>query len=105
MRRTARLKALARRADPRGRATYDADASPHENTDLRASDPAAPSRLALGGRGLDSRRMSYSSGRPGDVNRCERRRTDQADDEREWEKAFTGEIHGCGGLLTGPGAE
>ena len=99
MRWTARPNALARRADVRGRATYEADAAPHENTDLRASDPAAPSHLALGGRGLDSRRMSYSSGRPRDVNRCERRRTEQADDEREWEKALAGEIHGCGNLL------
>ena len=37
--------------------------------------------------------MSYASGRPWDVNRCERRRTEQTDDEREWEKALAGEIH------------
>jgi hypothetical protein len=96
MRRTARLKALAGRADPRGHATYPANPAPQENTDLRASDPAAPSHLALGGSGLDSRRMSYSSGSTRDVNRCERRRAEQADDEREWEKALAGEIHGCG---------
>jgi hypothetical protein len=93
------VKALARRADPLGRATYDADTAPHENKDLRASDPAAPSRLALGGRGLDSRRMGHSSGPTRGMNRCERRRTDQTDDEREWEKALTGEMHRCGNLL------
>jgi hypothetical protein len=43
--------------------------------------------------------MSYAPGRPRDVNRCEGRRAEQADDEREWEKALAGEIHDFSGLL------
>jgi hypothetical protein len=42
--------------------------------------------------------MSYAAG-PRDVNRRERRRTEQTDDEREWEKALAGEIHDLSGLL------
>ncbi len=95
MRRTARLKTLARRTDPRRRATHPTDSPPQDNAHLCASDLAAPAQPALGGRELDSRRMSYASGRPRDVNRCERRRTEQTDDEREWEKALAGEIHDC----------
>ena len=99
MRRTARLKTLARRADPLGRATQPTDSAPQDNAHLRASDLAAQARPALGGRELDSRRMSYAPGRPRDVNRCEGRRTEQTDDEREWEKALAGEIHDFSGLL------
>jgi hypothetical protein len=43
--------------------------------------------------------MSYAPGRPRHVNRCEGRRTKQADDDREWEKALAGEIHDFSGLL------
>ena len=93
MRRTARLKTLARRADPRSRAKHPTDSPPQDNAHLRASDLAAPAHPALVGHELASRRMSYASGRPWDVNRCERRRTEQTDDEREWEKALAGEIH------------
>ncbi|MGO9961237.1 MAG: hypothetical protein ACLP50_35555 [Solirubrobacteraceae bacterium] len=83
MRRTARLKTLARRADPLGRDTQPTDRPPQDNAHLRASDLAASAHPALGGRDLNSRRMSHASGRPGDVNRRERRRTEQTDDERE----------------------
>jgi hypothetical protein len=99
MGRTARLERLARRADPLGRATQPTDSAPQDSADRRASDLAAPARPALGGRELDSRRMSYAPGRPRDVNRCERGRTEQTDDEREWEKALAGEIHDFSGLL------
>ena len=99
MGRTARLKTLVRRADPLGLATQLTDSAPQDRAHLRASDLAAPTRPALGGRELDSRRMSYTPGRPRDVNRCEGRRTEQADDEREWEKALAGQIHDFSGLL------
>jgi hypothetical protein len=99
MRRTARLKTLVRRADPLGRATQRTDSAPQDHARLRASDLAAPTRPALGSRELDSRRMSYARGCPRDVNRCEGRRTEQADDEREWEKALAGEIHDFSGLV------
>jgi hypothetical protein len=99
MRRTARRKTLARRADPLGRATQPTASAPQDNAHLRASGLAAQARPALGGRELDSRRMSDTPGRPGDVNRCEGRRTEQADDEREWEKALAGEIHDFSGDL------
>jgi hypothetical protein len=92
MRRTARLKTLPRRADPRRRATHPTD-SPPDDAHRRASDLAAPTRPALGGRELDSRRMSHASGRPSDVHRGERRRTEQTDDEGEWEEALAGQIH------------
>jgi hypothetical protein len=99
MGRTARLKTLVCRADPLGRVTQPSDSALQDLTHLRASDLAAPAHPALGGRDLDSRRMGYAPGRSGGVNRCEGRRTEQADDEREWEKAFAGEIHGFSGLL------
>lgn len=83
MRRTARLKTLAHRADPLGRAPQPTDNPPQDNAHLRAPDLAAPADPALGGRELDSRRMSYAPGRPWDVNRGERRRTGQTDDERK----------------------
>ena len=93
MGRTARLKTLARSADPLGRATQPTDSPSQDHTHLRAADLAPPARRALGARELDSRRMSYAPGRPRDVNRCEGRRTEQADDEREWQKDLAGEIH------------
>jgi hypothetical protein len=93
MRRTARLKTRARRADPRSRAKHPTGSPPQDNAHLRASDLAAPAYPALGGRELDSLRMSYASGCPRNVNRRERRRTEQTDDEREWGKALAGEIH------------
>jgi hypothetical protein len=93
MRRTARLKTLARRTDPRRCATYPTDSPSQDNARLRAPGLAAPARPGLSGRELDSRRMSYGSGRPWDVNLCERRSTEQTDDEREWKKALAGEIH------------
>ena len=93
MRRKARLKTLVRRTDPRYGATHRSGSPPRDDAHLRASDLAAPAHPALVGHELDSRRMSYASGRPWDVNRCERRRTEQTDDEREWEKALAGEIH------------
>ncbi len=95
MRRAARLETLAHRTDPGRRAAHPTDSPPQDSAHLRASALAAPAHPALGGRELDSRRMSYASGRPRDVNRCERRRTEQTDDEREWEKALAGEIHDC----------
>ena len=95
----ARLKTFVRGADPLGRATQPTDGALQGHAHLRASDLAAPARPALGGRELDSRRMSYAPGRPRDVNRCEGRRTEQSDDEREWEKAPAGEIHDLSGLL------
>jgi hypothetical protein len=96
---TARLQTLARRADPLGRATQPIDGAPQGNAYLRALDLAAPARLALGGRELHSRRMGYAPGRHRDVNRREGRRTDQTDDEREWEQAPAGEIHDFSGVL------
>jgi hypothetical protein len=93
MRRTARPKTLARSTDPRRRATHPTDSAPQDNARPRASDLAAPAPPALGGRELDSRWMSYAPGSPRDVNPCERRRTEQTDDEREWKKAPAGEIH------------
>ena len=101
MGRTARLKRLARRTDPRRGVTHRTDSPPQDNAHLRASDPAAPAHPALGGvRELDNERMSYASGCPEDVVRCERRRAEQTDDEREWEKALAGEIHDCRGPLS-----
>jgi hypothetical protein len=97
--RMARLKTLVRRADPLGRATQPTDGALQGHAHLRASDLAPPAYPWLGGRELDSRRMSDARGRPRDVNRCEGRRTEQADDEREWEKAPAGEIHDLSGLL------
>jgi len=99
VRRTARRKTLARRADPLGRATQPADSPSQDSAHLRASDLAAQAGPALGGRELDSRRMSDAPGRPRDVHRRDRGRTEQTDDEREWEKVFAGEIHDVSGLL------
>jgi hypothetical protein len=99
MGRAARLTTLVRRADPLGRATQPTDSASQSHAHLRASDLAAPASPALGGRELHGRRMSYAPGRPRDVNGCEGRRTEQADDEREWEKALAGEIHDLSGLL------
>jgi hypothetical protein len=93
MRRTTRLKTLADRAGPPGRA-------PQDNTHPRASALAAPADPTLGGHGLDSGRMTYAPGRPRSVNRTERRRAEQTDDKREGEKAFAGEIHVLSGVLT-----
>jgi hypothetical protein len=83
MRRTARLKTLAHRADPLSRATQPINKPPQDHAHRRSSDLAAPAQSALGGRELDSRRMSYAPGRPRDVNRRERWRTEQTGDERE----------------------
>jgi hypothetical protein len=99
VRRTARRKTLARRADPRGRATQPADSPSQDIAHLRASDLATQTRPALGGCELDSRRMSDAPGRPRAVHRCDRGRTEQTDDEREREKGFAGEIHDVSGLL------
>jgi hypothetical protein len=94
MRRTARLKTLAHRADPPGRGPRPPDTPPQDNAHLRSPDLAAPAQPGLGGRELYSRRMSYPPGRaPWDVNRGERRRTDQTDDERKREKALAGQVH------------
>ena len=95
MGRTTRLNTLARRSDPCPGATHRSDGPPQDEAQLRASDPAAPANPALVGRDLHNQRMSYASGRARDVNRRERRRTEQTDDEREWDKALAGEIHGC----------
>ena len=83
MRRTARHKTLARRAEPLDRATQPTTSAPQDNAHLRASDLAAQTRPTLGGHELDSRRMRGTPGRPRDVHRCDRRRTEQTDDERE----------------------
>ncbi len=77
------MKTLAHRADPLSRATQPIDKPPQDHAHPRSSDLAAPAQPALGGRELDSRRMSYAPGRPRDVNRRERRRTEQTGDERE----------------------
>jgi len=98
MGRMARLKTLVRRADPPGGATQRTDGAPQDHAHLSASDLAAPARPELAGRELNSRQMNSAPGRPRDGNRCERRRTEQADDEREWEKAPAGEIHDFSGL-------
>ena len=95
MRRAACLKTLAHPADPLGHATQPTASPPQDNADVRPSDLAAPAPPALGGRGLDGPWMSYPSGRPGDVDRCEHRRTEHTDDQRDWEKALAGEIHDC----------
>jgi hypothetical protein len=84
MRRTTRLDTLARRANPRARATHRTGSSPQDKAHLGASGPAAPATPALIGRDLHNQRMGYASGRPRDVTRGERRRTKQTDDEREW---------------------
>jgi hypothetical protein len=99
VRRTARLKTLVRSANPLGRAAQPTDSEAQDHAHLRASNPAAPARPTLGGRELDSRRMSYAPGRPREVNRWEGRRTEQAHDEREWENALAREIHDFSGLL------
>jgi uncharacterized protein YaiE (UPF0345 family) len=100
MGRTARLKTLVRGANPLGRATQPADSAPQDHAHLRASDLAASARPALGGRELDRGRMRYSTGRPRDMNRCEGRCAEQADDEREWKKALAGEMHDFSGLVS-----
>jgi hypothetical protein len=92
-RRTARLKTPAHRADPLGRATQPADSPSQDSAHLRASDLASSARIALGGRELDSRRMSDAPGRPGRVHQCDRRRPKKTDGEGEWEKALAGERH------------
>jgi hypothetical protein len=43
--------------------------------------------------------MKDAAGNPCGVRRCECRRAGQGDDEREWEQALAGEIHGLSGLL------
>lgn len=73
MRRAARSKALDRRADPCHRATYSTGSPSQDKAHLRASDLAAPAHPALDRCELDSRRMSYTSGRARNVNRCQRR--------------------------------
>ena len=82
MRRTARHKTLARRAEPLDRATQPTSA-PQDNAHLRASDLTAQTHPALGGRELNSRRMNDTPRLPRDVHRYDRRRTKQTDDERE----------------------
>jgi hypothetical protein len=99
MRRAARLKTLAHRADPFSRATQPIDKPPQDDVRPRSSDLAAPAQAALGGRELDRRWMSYAAGRSRDVNRRERRRTEQTGDEREWQKALAVETHDFSGLL------
>jgi hypothetical protein len=81
MRRTARLKTLAHRADPLGRATQPTHSPPQDNAHLRSSDLAATAQPALDARELDSQRTSSGSGRSRVLHRCERRRTKQTDDE------------------------
>jgi hypothetical protein len=93
MRRAARSEALDRRTHPCYRATYSAGSPSQDNAHLRASDPAAPARPALDRCELDSRRISYGSGRARNVSRCKRRRAEQTDNEREGEKALAREIH------------
>jgi len=92
---TTRLNTLCRRSDPCPGATHRSDGPPQDEAQLRASDLAAPANRALVGRDLHNQGMSYASGRARDVNRRERRGTEQTDGEREWDKALAGEIHGC----------
>lgn len=92
---TTRLNTLGRRADPSRGATHRTNGPSQDEARLRASVPAAPVNPALVGRGLHNQRMSYASGRARDVNRRERRRTEETDGEREWDKGLAGEIHGC----------
>ena len=65
MGRTTRLNTLVRRSDPCPGATHRSNSSRQDETQLRASDPAAPTNPALVGRDLHNQRMSYASGRPG----------------------------------------
>ena len=96
MRRTTRLKTLARRADPRYRATNRTNSPRQDKAQLRGgSDLTAPANPALIGSELHNERMSYAYRRPWDVNGRERRRTEQTYDEREREKAVAGKVHGC----------
>ena len=95
MGRTTRLNTLGHRSDPCPGGTQRTNGPPQDEARLRASDPAAPANPAVVGRDLHNQRMSYASGRACDVNRRERRRTEQTDGEREWDKALAGEIHGC----------
>jgi hypothetical protein len=90
MRRTTRLKTVARRADPRYRATNRTNGPRQDKAQLRGSGLTAPANPALIGSELHNERMSYASRRPWDVNRRERRRTEQTYDEREREKAVAG---------------
>jgi len=90
---------LACRADPFGRATQPTDTTSQENTRVRPSDLAARLRPALDGRELENRRMSEARRGHRDATRDERRRTEQTNDEREWEKALAGQIHDCSRLL------
>ncbi len=92
---TARPNTHKRRADPRRRATHPADNPPQDTPELLAPEPASSAHLGLGACELDDRRMSYAPGCPRDVDRCERRRTEHTDDEREWDEALTGEMHDC----------
>ncbi len=89
------LNTLCRRSDPCPGATHRSNGPPQDEAQLRASDLAAPANRALVGRDLHNQGMSYASGRARDVNRRERRRTEQTAGEREWDKALAGEIHGC----------
>lgn len=98
-RRTARLKTLGRRAEPLGRAPQPADSPSQDSAHLRAADLVAQARTALGGRELDSGRMSDAPGRPGRVHRCDRGRPKKTDDEGEWKKALAGGMHDVLGLL------
>jgi hypothetical protein len=93
VRRTACLKTLARGTEPHRRATHPTDGPTQGDAQPCASDLTPPARLALAVRELDNLRMSYASGRSRAVNLCERGRTEQTDDERQWEDALAGEIH------------
>jgi hypothetical protein len=65
VRRTTRLKTLARRADARYRAANRTNSPRQDKAQLRGSDLTAPANPALIGSELHNERMSYASGRPG----------------------------------------
>ena len=90
------MQPFARGAHPRPAATRGTNSPSQDKAELRASDLAAPpANAALVHRELHNQPISRASRRPRDVNRCERRRPDQTDDERECEEALVADIHGC----------
>jgi hypothetical protein len=82
MRRTPLLQAPARCGDHDRHATHSPDGPPEDGAHFRASDAAPAADPAFVVRELDNRRMNHPAGAPGSMTHGERRRTDQADDER-----------------------
>lgn len=89
----------ARHANPARSAPQSTDRPPQDGPYSRASDAAAPADPAVGGSELDNHRMKDAAGNPCGVRRRKCRCAGQGDNEREWEQALAGEIHGLSGLL------